>query len=336
MTTTFEAIANRLVKQFGSMTVPASAVDNAIEGRCELPDSVRYVKTEGSRGGRYDLSAFVSQMIPEVMVKEVTTADAVLTEDRGEAMSVEQRFDALEVLAKGIVNGSYRSLIASGNPGIGKTYTLEKILKDAMSRRQIRSLRIVKGFSRATGIYRLLYENRHAGNVVVFDDCDSVFGDETGLNLFKAALDTTETRIVSWHSERPFKDEDGEKLPNTFEFEGTVIFVTNLNFDAALNTKLGPHLSALLSRSLYVDLNMSSREDLLRHIGRVMEHSTLLPDAGVPVEAAPLISLCLKVWAPRLRETSLRTVVKLAKILKASESSEDFLKVAQASCCKVA
>ena len=68
---------------------------------------------------------------------------------------------------------------------------------------------IIKGYVRALGLYKSLYNYRHAGKVLVFDDADTIFNDETALNILKAVCDTTERRTVSWLSEYKIVDEDG-------------------------------------------------------------------------------------------------------------------------------
>ena len=38
----------------------------------------------------------------------------------------------------------------------------------------------IRGYAKATGLYKLLYQYRNAGQVIIFDDADSVFLDVTG------------------------------------------------------------------------------------------------------------------------------------------------------------
>jgi len=263
------------------------------------------------------------------------TADAI--SDTADSTDVEQdisqRFTALEDMARGVIAGCYRAVVVSGNPGIGKTFTLERILGEAAVNKKVRYTS-VHGYARATGLYRLLYDHRQEGNVILFDDCDSVFGDETSLNLLKAALDSTKKRQVSWHSEKNFKDDGGENLPKSFDFEGSVIFITNLDFDKAISSRLGPYLEALISRSFYLDLNMRSANQLMTRLTSVVHGSSILKDLGLSEEDGEyLLGYIQKNWRS-LREVSLRTVVKLSSILKASVDNKEFERVARATCCK--
>jgi hypothetical protein len=80
-----------------------------------------------------------------------------------------------------------------------------------------------------------------------------VWDNPTTVSLLKAALDSYETRNISWFSE--MKSEDDE-LPQRFEFKGKIIFVSNLAL-----TDLD---QAVLSRCLYVDVSMNAEEKVQR------------------------------------------------------------------------
>jgi hypothetical protein len=98
-------------------------------------------------------------------------------------------------------------------------------------------------------MYRALYE---AGDkIVLFDDCDSVFNNETTLNLLKAAFDSLGNRHVCWCSEVEHSD-----LPRSFDFEGRAIFISNY--------RLAQIPQPIRSRAMYVDVTMSSDEKLER------------------------------------------------------------------------
>ena len=92
--------------------------------------------------------------------------------------------------------------------------------------------------------------------MLVLDDCDSVLVDDVALNILKAALDTSKKRVVSWNTEsRVLRQED---LPNSFEFKGGVIFITNINFKNVRSKKLKEQLEALESRCHYLDLTIDT------------------------------------------------------------------------------
>ena len=329
--TNFAEVAAKLVGKYGNQ-VPASFVEGAcLRAGVSRPENLPYIKGL-RRGGKYDLSAYVTGAAVTTTDEVVAPTPEPVVEEPVEAIS--GRFEALSDMAWGVVSGHYSAMIVSGNPGTGKTFTLERALEEAASLDLVKYTP-VHGFARATGLYKLLYEHREKGNVLLLDDCDSVFGDETALNILKAALDTTKHRTVSWYSEKSFKDENDNVIPSSFSFEGSVIFVTNLDFDRAMGTRLGPHLEALISRSYYLDLNLRNLAQLLAHIATVVRTSKMLEGLGLTTEQGERIVNYVNDNCKKLREISLRTVVKLGNIIKASNGSEaEFERVAKLACCK--
>lgn len=242
---------------------------------------------------------------------------------------IAERFEVLEMLTESCITGNSRSLIVSGPAGLGKSYTVEQKLRE-WDPNEINHM-IVKGYVRATGLVKLLYRFREAGQLVVFDDADTIFFDDTSLNILKAVCDTTERRVVSWLSEGTLIDEEsGEALPPSFQFEGTVIFITNMDFDAMINRghRLKPHLEALVSRSHYVDVSMKTRRDYLVRIRQVISDGML--DEFSLTEKAEILTY-IEVNAHRLRELSLRMAIKIANLYK---SDKDWKRLANVTCCK--
>ena len=127
--------------------------------------------------------------------------------------------------------------------------------------------------------------------------------------------------------------EEGEKLPTSFEFEGSVIFITNLDFDRLIGAghKLTPHLEALVSRSHYLDLAMKSRRHYLIRIKQVVAEG-MLKDMGINGMDETILMSYIHTNADKLRELSLRMVVKLATLMKMSRSQWE--KIAKTTCWK--
>jgi hypothetical protein len=82
----------------------------------------------------------------------------------------------------------------------------------------------------------------------------------------KAATDSTKGRKLQWLAETKMLDEEGDRMPRFFDFEGSVIFITNYDFDEFIDRghKLSPHFEALISRSHYLDLAMKTKQDYVR------------------------------------------------------------------------
>jgi len=227
-----------------------------------------------------------------------------------------ERFGILKTITKAAVEGQVPALIVSGPAGLSKSYTVEKVLEewDPTETRYT----IIKGYVRATGLFKALYQNRLKGQVLVFDDADSIFFDDTSLNFLKAVLDSTERRRVSYLSEYKMYDEENATIiPSTFEFEGTCIFITNYDFDAmiARGHKLAPHLQALVSRAHYVDLAMKTRRDYLIRIRQVIDEG-LFAEKSMSKKEINDVMAFIETHVDRVRELSLRTALKIGAIRK--------------------
>lgn len=243
---------------------------------------------------------------------------------------IAERFQILNLLTISCMAGDSRSLIVSGPAGLGKSYTVENALADWDPDGYNHA--IIKGYVRATGLVKMLYQYREMGQVLVFDDADTIFFDDTSLNLLKAVCDTTEQRRVSWLSEgKLIDDSSGEIIPRSFDFDGTVIFITNYDFDAMIskNHKLTPHLNALISRSHYIDLSMKTRRDYLVRIRQVIR-SGMLSDLS-ETQREDVINF-IENNHSRLRELSLRMAVKIGNLRKMNVEWE---KLAYVTCCKM-
>jgi len=242
---------------------------------------------------------------------------------------ISERFEILDVLAEACTVGNARALIVSGPAGLGKSFTIEKRLTE-WDPNELNHI-IVKGYVRATGLVKLLYQYRNEGQVIVFDDADSIFFDDVSLNLLKAVCDTTERRRVSWLSEGKLVDEETAVLiPRSFDFKGTIIFISNMDFDAMIDRghKLAPHLSALVSRSHYIDLCLKSRRDYLVRIRQVIKQGLLSNLNGI--ERHDVIEF-IDNNHDKLRELSLRMALKLGALRK---QGGNWTRLAKVTCCK--
>lgn len=291
--------------------------------------SASFLKTNKIGRGLYDISSFVNGSKEAKVTATKTVSDSELID------SQRRRFRTLNRMADGVVAGNVRSMIVSGPAGIGKTYTIEGLLETSKDEEKIQYT-AVRGFMKATGLYKLLWENREENQVLLLDDCDSAFQDEVSLNLLKAALDSSKKRTLSWRSEKRFEDECGEEIPKSFEYKGSVIFITNLNFEQMISqgNKLAPHFSALISRSFYIDLNMGSAREYVLRIKDVLENTDMAYTLGLNEKQTDKLMTFIEANYSRLRELSLRMVGKLAKIMLFAESDEDFRDVVEVTCFK--
>lgn len=232
---------------------------------------------------------------------------------------IRERFDILDQMAEGTTTGAVRAMIVSGPPGVGKSFGVEKVLEqaslfDKMASRKNR-FEVVKGAMSALGLYAKLYKFADEGNVLVFDDCDSILLDDLSLNILKAALDSSKKRYISWNTDSNMLSREG--IPDRFEFKGSVIFITNIKFEHVRSKKLKDHLDALESRCHYLDLTMDTQRDKFLRIKQIVRDG-MLDSYDFEDGAAQEIVDYMWEMKSRLRELSLRTVLKIADLRKMS------------------
>ena len=228
-----------------------------------------------------------------------------------------ERFDMLEEMTKATKKGDVRAMIVSGPPGVGKSFGVEKQLgkHDIIATLGERppKYEVVKGAMSAIGLYCKLYKFADKDNVIVFDDCDSIFSDELSLNILKAALDSKKTRRIHWNTDS-FKLRN-EGVPDSFEFKGSAIFITNLKFDKAKG-KIREHLMALESRCHYIDLTIDTEREKMLRIQQIVQDG-MLEEYQLSDDTKQEIVDFVDINKKRLRELSLRTVLKVADLAKA-------------------
>lgn len=251
-----------------------------------------------------------------------------------EAMNrIAGRFKILDDMSDAVANGVVRGLIISGPPGVGKSFGVEKVLDeyDAMSKLSGEGTRteIVKGSMTPIGLFQTLYHNSSEGNILVFDDCDSVLFDEVCLNMLKATLDSGKKRTITWKAESSTLRREG--IPDRFDFRGGCIFITNVNFENVKSKKIKDHLAALMSRCHYIDLEMDSERDRFLRINQIVRDG-MLDEYNFGEEGNKEVVDFMVEHAKRLREISLRMVLKIADLRKMAE--DNWKNLAEATCMK--
>jgi hypothetical protein len=223
------------------------------------------------------------------------------------------RFEMLKDMTKAVQKGDVRAMIVSGPPGVGKSHGVEEVLARYETLAGLggqKNFEVIKGAMSPIGLYCKLYKNSAKGNVVVFDDCDSIFQDELSLNILKAALDSKKKRTIHWNTDS-FKLRN-EGVPDQFNFEASAIFITNLKFDK-VKGKMREHLEALESRCHYMDLTIDTERDKMLRIRQVIQDG-MLDSYRLDPEVKEEIVEFVDTNKNRLRELSLRTVLKVADL----------------------
>jgi predicted AAA+ superfamily ATPase len=251
-------------------------------------------------------------------------AKPVVVETDEEIMArIRERFEILDEMASAVTNGDIRAMIVTGPPGVGKSFGIERVIENAclfdkIAGKKLRA-EVVKGNVTPIALYATLYKYSDPNCVLVFDDADSVFFDDVALNLLKGALDTGKKRKISWLADSATLRREG--IPDSFNFKGSVIFITNLSFSNVKSAKLRDHLTALESRCHFVDLKIDTTRDKILRIKQIMQDGMLDEyDFDEPAVARDEIVEFINKNAARLREISLRTAIKVAQLRKAFPS----------------
>lgn len=251
-----------------------------------------------------------NQLNGPVTVTKFNTEPAPAVESR---FSINERFGFVSDMVTMLALGDQASVIVTGPGGLGKSFTVTQALRQAglqdvsltedfevgetISKS---AYRVVRGYSTAKGLYRALYENRNG--VLVFDDTDSILRDPVSLNLLKAALDSYSRRIITYRAD--IRDDD---LPQSFEFKGRVVFISNLS-----SSQID---QAILSRSMVVDLSMTTQQkvDRMRYL---IDAPEFMPEfsRAMKLDALNLIDDV----KDRVRELSLRSLIQCTKIRKSN------------------
>jgi hypothetical protein len=193
-------------------------------------------------------------------------------------------FHSIELMTEVVYTKNSNALLIIGMGGVGKTETtLQTIskLQNSDTENNRNYVRLTSNIT-APALYEFLFVNRH--KLIVIDDCDNVLKDPVSISLLKNVMDTRTHRIVQWnvkgrnyYTPPPnFTDEqmqdayemslDSEgggipRLPKFFEFQGSIIVISNIKLEKFKD-------KALLTRvsTLNVNLNREQLEKRLLEI----------------------------------------------------------------------
>lgn len=245
----------------------------------------------------------------------------VENETEGEAMErLNDTFLMLDEMTDSCAKGDIRGLVVTGPPGIGKSFGVEKQLQSANLFRTIKGedplYEIVSGGVSSIGLYQKLYYNRNKGQTLVFDDSDKILLEEESILLLKAALNSGDRRRICWNKESRVLQ--GEDIPEAFDFEASVIFLSNIDFDRTIarESRLSDHLAAIMSRCHYLDLEIGSLRDRLLVVKLRVTQGMLEGYSFTPQQEQDVLDFVFN-NSEYLREVSLRMTKKIADLVKA-------------------
>lgn len=192
--------------------------------------------------------------------QEESKAKAIESENSQREVEPEFLKEMIQTKLRMMRANAFDGLLIFGDPGIGKTFPVEKFLKDNNIKFEPFS-----GSITLAGLFMALWENRKPHQWLFFDDIDSVFSDESKRNLLKAALGSArntryisyKTRTASFSSvgmsdeqmEKAVADSGNKKYPDKFLYRGKIIFISNLK-----SSQIEP---AILSRTNKVNYELT-------------------------------------------------------------------------------
>jgi hypothetical protein len=228
--------------------------------------------------------------------------------------TVAEKFEYIRDVVRMVINEVNPSALITGRSGVGKTFLVRDELTKAGLKKD-KDYIFVSGHSSAFGLYKLLHDNRDS--FIVFDDCDSVFKDPKSVNLLKSALDSYAVRRVSWFSE---KTDDKEEIDPYFDFEGRIIFISNLYADRIDE--------AVRSRSFCMNLDMTNAEvtEHMRNIVNLLEPKVPLAIKMEVLEFIDTISDCFEAYG-------LRTLMQAIRIHQGAKPGNDWRQMVKIITC---
>lgn len=232
---------------------------------------------------------------------EADTIDKIIAEYKyGDPKTI---FDDLRRYVRMVIKGTQPALLVTGSPGVGKTFITAEEIKNAGLEKGKDWVK-VKGKSTAAAMYISLFRNN--GKLIIYDDCDSVFKDPNAINVLKGALDSDESeRDISWESAKEIRDpSNGESIPKNFNFNGRVIFLSNLP-----QKRVDP---AIKSRAFVLEVALSP-DDMVKYIEDLMPK--VMPDVAIATKKIALNTIKNVAAKNKRVQLNMRTMLKAIKIL---------------------
>ena len=227
---------------------------------------------------------------------------------------LERRYAIVESYIKELSNGQIHNLIINGPAGVGKTHAVETFLNQYAKG----SYKVVKGHMTPLSLYGNLFFHRDPNSILVLDDIDSVFKKIEGVNLLKAAMDTSCVRRINWESSSALK---GVGIPDSFEFKGKVILISNIGFSFVRKNSISAHLDALKDRSFNIVVADNTKESCFKQVCFMVLKKNMLNTFNLKYEQHVELLDYLNEHIIEIEKISLRTAIKIAQLMSICPSN---------------
>lgn len=298
-----ETLANMCKKQFAGANTTAASISS--------------IKSNARRSGELE-KVEVTAMVEALQEDEDPLEETSGETDEEVGLRIKKRFDAAHRMAIGVMKGIVPAMVEAGPPGLGKSYGILQALKQRKAEAEEAGFEFkydyIQGAASPVGLYISAWNHKAKGNVIVLDDCDSIFADEDALNILKSMLDSNARRELSWRKQSRWLQELG--IDDNFEFQGSVIFLTNLDFErkATAGKPYSVHFQALMDRCLYLHLTIRTIQDFMVRIRQVVVVEGMLKGDPYNFTDEQTNELMAYVWENRKRfyHLSLRLIHQIA------------------------
>lgn len=236
----------------------------------------------GDRKGKI-ISAKVPKVTKQKYMVRVIEDDENVKEFRDSIKgTVKERFEEVEDTVQEVLDGQRNGFLLLGDPGIGKTWTVQQVLNDngyseyegedkivweedeetgeqvpLMPQMDENQYYLLKGSVTPAALYSYMYMFNNG--IILVDDTDSALKKDP--NLIKAAIDTYPRRKISKGTKTAIINKGNDPFPPSFLYTGRIIFISNMYVNQID--------SAIFSRGGVFELNLSSNEIVERAKGLI-------------------------------------------------------------------
>jgi hypothetical protein len=220
--------------------------------------------------------------------------------------SYDKKMGILKTMMSSLINSNYlKGIMIYGGAGSGKSFTMISALDEMRARGVKLEKHILKGKTTAVQLYLFLRQYPNTYDIIVFDDCDSIFTDTEAMNIIKAATDTYDERRILYNSSYLTR----QGIPTSFIFKGKVICITNQNLNNS------EHFDALKDRMPLYSLDLTFHEKFAKAIDITITNPKYLHDPKYREAADYVIHFMNNnMYAFNIPTFSLRTAIRLIGI----------------------
>ena len=267
-----------------------------------IADIIDTIKSEFS--GVSEKLVIKKKKEPEILPVETPAPTKTAPDDDYVYGNPDTLFSDMKDYVNMVIEHIQPGLLLTGTTGTGKTKTVKDCLSEAGMKKDVDYV-FVKGKSTAAGVYLSLYENN--GQLIVFDDCDSVFKDPDGVSVLMAALESEDVREISWNTagSAKLKTSTGDAAPKKFVFTGYVIFISNIPMK---------HIGAEALQGRIFNLEVAiTPQDMVKLLEKKLK--TVMPEAPFAFKKLALSIIKTEADKSSNVQVNFRTLIKATKIL---------------------